>query len=161
MATVTSRDFTLPVDSEHKAAVFRPWTFKGVHMTAFHASWVSFFVSFLSSFAPAALIPVIRDNLNLTSTDIGTSGIATVSGVIFARISMGILCDEIGPRFGHAGLTLLTAPAVFGLSLSTTGTQFIMCRYAPCLEAEINREQLSLMQCDVDLDLICPAVLPE
>lgn len=128
MSRKKSADFVLPVDSEHKAAVFRPWTIKGVHMTSFHASWMSFIVSFMSTFAPAALIPVIREDLNLTSTDVGSAGIAAVTGVISARIIMGAMCDMIGPRYGHAGLMLLTAPAVFGMSLVTNGVEFIICR---------------------------------
>lgn len=123
-----SAEFVLPVDSEHKAAVFRPWKIKGVHMTSFHVSWVSVFVSFMSMFAPAALVPVIRDDIDLTTRDIGAAGIAAVSGVISARIVMGVMCDTIGPRYGHAGLMLLTAPAMFGMSLVSNDAEFIVCR---------------------------------
>ncbi|GMH43588.1 hypothetical protein BSKO_11510 [Bryopsis sp. KO-2023] len=122
-------DFTLPVDSEHKAAVFKPWEFRGVHMRAFHASWLSFFVSFLSTFAPAALSPVIREDLNLTTNDLGAAGIAAVTGVIAARVMMGVLCDTLGPRYGHAGIILTTAPAMFAMALVTGPTGFIICRF--------------------------------
>lgn len=122
-------EFRLPVDSEHKANVFRPWTVRGVHMRSFHASWMSFFVSFLSTFAPAALLPIIREDVDLTTNDIGAAGIAAVTGVISARVLMGALCDTVGPRYGHAGTMLLTAPAVFGMTLITNGAEFVICRF--------------------------------
>lgn len=58
-------------------------------MSAFHLSWLAFFAAFVSTFAPAALLPVIRDNLDLTKTDIGNAGIAAVCGAIAARVGMG------------------------------------------------------------------------
>lgn len=122
-------DFMLPVDSEHKATIFRPYHLRGVHMRAFHASWFSFFTSFLSTFAPAALAPVLREDLNLNKDDLTNAGIAAVTGTIAARIAMGSVCDTVGPRFGHAFLMLLSSPAVFGMALVTTPGGYIACRF--------------------------------
>ncbi|GMH43690.1 hypothetical protein BSKO_11612 [Bryopsis sp. KO-2023] len=120
--------FLLPVDSEHKATVFQPWRFKGAHMVAFHISWISFFTSFVSTFAPAALIPIIREDLDLNGQDLGQAGIAAIVGTIISRIGMGVLCDNFGPRMGHATVMLGTAPAVFLTGLTTGRTGFIACR---------------------------------
>lgn len=43
-------------------------------MMAFHLAWFNFMMCFFATFAPAALMPVIRENLNLSRTDIGLSG---------------------------------------------------------------------------------------
>lgn len=120
--------FKLPVDTEHKATVMRPWYFARPHMSAFHLSWLAFFAAFISTFAPAALLPVIRDNLDLTKTDLGNAGIAAVCGAIAARVGMGSFVDTYGPRFGIGLCIGLTAPAVYCIALCTNAAGFIISR---------------------------------
>ncbi|KAE9454629.1 hypothetical protein C3L33_13465, partial [Rhododendron williamsianum] len=124
-----SEKFPIPVDSEHKATVFRPFSAPAPHMRAFHLAWFSFFCCFVSSFAAPPLLPVIRDNLNLTATDIGNSGIAAVSGAMFARIVMGTACDLFGPRLASASLILATAPVVFCTAMVNSAVSFLLVRF--------------------------------
>uniref|UniRef100_A0A166E8J5 Major facilitator superfamily (MFS) profile domain-containing protein n=1 Tax=Daucus carota subsp. sativus TaxID=79200 RepID=A0A166E8J5_DAUCS len=121
--------FSSPVDSEHKATKLRIQSVAAPHMRAFHLSWISFFACFVSTFAAPPLIPLIRDNLDLTSTDIGNAGVAAVSGAVFARIVMGTLCDLFGPRVASAALMLLTTPAVYCSALANSPASFLLVRF--------------------------------
>ncbi|KAK9108137.1 hypothetical protein Syun_024148 [Stephania yunnanensis] len=122
-------NFELPVDSENKATELRLLSIAKPHMRTFHLSWVSFFACFVSTFAAPPLLPVIRDDLNLTATDIGNAGIASVSGAVFARVAMGTACDLVGPRLASACLILLTAPAVYFFSAASSPVSFLLVRF--------------------------------
>ncbi|THF96535.1 hypothetical protein TEA_027481 [Camellia sinensis var. sinensis] len=77
--------------SEHKATVLHLFTVAQPHMRAFHITWISYFCSFISIFAVAPLLPIIRDNLNLTATEIGNAGIARIASVSRCRLLQS--CD--------------------------------------------------------------------
>lgn len=78
--------------------------------------------------AAAPLLVIIRDNLNLTKQDLSAGNIASVSGAIFSRILMGVICDTFGPRYGHGFLQLLTSSATFCMAVVPNAGAFITVR---------------------------------
>lgn len=94
----------------------------------FHLNWISFFIAFFATFTAPPLIPVIRNDLNLTKEDLGGAAIASVTGAIFSRILIGVVCDSYGPRYGHGFLQLLTCTATYGMALVNNSAGFIVCR---------------------------------
>jgi MFS transporter, NNP family, nitrate/nitrite transporter len=66
--------FSLPVDSEHKALRINLLSFAKPHMRAFHLCWFGFNTSFLSTFAPAAMIPVLRESISADANQLGKAG---------------------------------------------------------------------------------------
>ncbi|CAI5535779.1 unnamed protein product [Closterium sp. Naga37s-1] len=78
---------------------------------------------------PPPLLPVIRDNLDLTKAEIANAGIATVVGAVVSRLVMGTVCDLVGPRYGTSFLLIATVPCVAGMAAVTSAAGFITCRF--------------------------------
>ncbi|KAJ4729270.1 High-affinity nitrate transporter 2.2 [Melia azedarach] len=121
--------FTLPVDADGKATEFRPFSLASPHVRSFHLAWLSLFSCFFSTFSIPPLIPIIREDLRLTETDIGAAGIASFVGSIFSRLAMGPACDLVGPRITSATLSLITAPIILATSLVSSPQSFILVRF--------------------------------
>ncbi|KAJ1430586.1 MFS transporter superfamily [Sesbania bispinosa] len=121
--TDTIAKFALPVDSEHKAMVFKLFSMANTHMRTFYLSWISFFTCFVSTFAATPLVPIIRDNLNLTKSDIGNVGLASVSGRLVNGTSAG--WGNVG-----GGVTQLIMPLVYELIRRAGATPFTAWRIA-------------------------------
>ncbi|KAK4703292.1 MFS transporter, NNP family, nitrate/nitrite transporter, partial [Phenoliferia sp. Uapishka_3] len=65
----------------------------------FHLSWMGFFVAFLSWFAFPPLLPeAIKEDLKLTTAQIGNSNIIALLATLVVRFAMGPLVDRYGPR---------------------------------------------------------------
>src|SRR5688572_10270671 len=88
--------------------------FKTPSMRAFHITWITFFLCFFGWFGIAPLMPIVREALGLTKSQIGNIIIASVAITIFARLVFGWLCDKIGPRICYTVLLIFgSLPVIF------------------------------------------------
>jgi NNP family nitrate/nitrite transporter-like MFS transporter len=99
-------------------------------MRAFHMSWLAFFLCFFGWFGLAPLMPVIRQELHLTKTQIGNAIIASVAITVIARLLIGWLCDRIGPRRAYSWLLILGSIPVMCVGFAHDYTTFLLFRLA-------------------------------
>src|SRR6188474_935937 len=104
--------------------------FKSAPMRAFHITWMTFFVCFFGWFGIAPLMPVIREDLGLTKSQIGNIIIASVAITVFARLFFGWLCDKIGPRISYTILLIVGSIPVMFIGLSNSYETFLLFRLA-------------------------------
>jgi NNP family nitrate/nitrite transporter-like MFS transporter len=113
-----------------KATSLRLFDFRSVPTRVFHITWVTFFLCFFGWFGIASLMPVVREDLGLTKTQIGHIIIASVAITIFARLFFGWLCDRIGPRISYSLLLAFGSLPVMGIGLSNSYESFLLFRLA-------------------------------
>lgn len=113
-----------------KATKINLLDFKTTPMKAFHITWITFFLCFFGWFGIAPLMPVVREDLNLTKTQIGNIIIASVAITIFARLLFGWLCDKIGPRISYSVLLILGSIPVMCIGFSNSYETFLLFRLA-------------------------------
>lgn len=106
------------------------WNFKTPPMRAFHLTWITFFLCFFGWFGIAPLMPLVREDLNLTQSQIGNIIVASVSITIFARLFFGWLCDKIGPRLCYTYLLVFGSIPVMLIGLSDSYESFLLFRLA-------------------------------
>ena len=98
-------------------------------MRAFHMSWFAFFLCFFAWFGIAPLMAVVREELDLTKSQIGNTIIASVAITIVARLFIGWLCDRIGPRLTYTWLLLIGSIPVMLIGLSHSYMSFMLFRF--------------------------------
>jgi len=113
-----------------KATKINLLDFKSAPMRAFHVTWMTFFVCFFGWFGIAPLMPIIREDLGLTKSQIGNIIIASVAITVFARLFFGWLCDKIGPRISYSILLLIGSLPVMLIGLSNSYESFLLFRLA-------------------------------
>lgn len=113
-----------------KSSKIELFSFRAPYMRTFHLSWMAFFLCFFSWFGIAPLMPVIREELELTRSQTGNLVIASVAATIFARLIMGWLCDRIGPRLTYTGLLIAGSFPVMFIGLSNSYETLLLFRLA-------------------------------
>jgi MFS transporter, NNP family, nitrate/nitrite transporter len=120
----------MDIPPKDKATSLHLLDFRSVPTRVFHITWVTFFLCFFGWFGIAPLMPVIREDLGLTKTQIGHIIIASVAITVFARLLFGWLCDRIGPRISYTILLIVGSLPVMGIGLSDSYESFLLFRLA-------------------------------
>ncbi|MDI5919240.1 NarK family nitrate/nitrite MFS transporter [Halomonas sp. LR5S13] len=118
------------MEIRNKANRIRLFTLKTPQMRAFHFSWFAFHLCFFGWFGIAPLMAVVRDDLDLTKTQIGNTIIASVAITIVVRLLIGVLCDRIGPRKAYTWLLCLGALPVMAIGFANSFETFLLARLA-------------------------------
>jgi MFS transporter, NNP family, nitrate/nitrite transporter len=103
---------------------------KGVQMTTFHITWLTFFFCFFAWFGMAPLMKLAKEQLHLTKDQIGNIQIASVSATIIARLLIGRLVDKYGPRLVYTWLLVVCALPVLFIGTSNSYMSFLIFRLA-------------------------------
>ena len=99
-----------------------------VQIRTFHMAWFAFFGAFFAWFGIAPLMIVVREELDLTKSQVGWTIIASVAVTVFARFFIGWLCDRIGPRLSYTYLLMFGAFPVAGIGLADSFESFLFFR---------------------------------
>ncbi|WP_257666294.1 MFS transporter [Parapedobacter tibetensis] len=116
--------------SPKKATTINLLDFKSPQMRAFHLSWIAFFLCFFGWFGIAPLMAIVREELDLSKSQIGNIIIASVAITVIARLFIGWLVDRIGPRITYTYLLVLGALPVIFIGMSTSYESFLIFRLA-------------------------------
>lgn len=105
------------------------FSLSNIQMRTFHITWLTFFFCFFGWFGIAPLMPVVREDLNLTKEEIGNLVIASVFATIFARVVFGRLCDAIGPRLSYTILLILCGIPLLFIGISNNYESLLVFRF--------------------------------
>lgn len=101
---------------------------KMVQIRTFHMTWFAFFACFFAWFGIAPMMIIVREELDLTKSQVGWTIIASVAVTVFARFFIGWLCDRIGPRLAYTWLLVLGSLPVAGIGLADDFASFLVFR---------------------------------
>ncbi|MEQ8854206.1 MFS transporter [Gimesia sp.] len=118
------------MELQNKATRINLFNFSTPQMRAFHMSWFAFFLCFFAWFGIAPLMNIVREEMSLTREQIGWCIIGSVAITVIARLFIGWLCDQIGPRLAYTWLLVLGAIPVMGIGFAHDYTTFLIFRIA-------------------------------
>ncbi len=118
------------MQSNDKATGINLLNFSSRQMRAFHMTWFAFFLCFFAWFGIAPLMPIVREELNLTKEQVGNTIIASVAITIIVRLFIGWLCDKIGPRLSYTLLLTIGSLPVMGIGYAYNYETFLLFRLA-------------------------------
>jgi len=94
-----------------------------------HLTWFAFFISFMVWFAHAPLMVIIRDSMQLTEQEVKILLILNVALTIPARIIVGMLVDQYGPKQMFSSILILGGLINIGFAFTQTYQQLAIVRF--------------------------------
>lgn len=108
---------------------FNIFSFTG-KMKILHLTWFAFFLTFVVWFNLAPMLGAIQASLGLTKPQITTLLILNVALTIPARIIIGMLTDQFGPRKVYSALLIFASIPCFIFAVAENFTQLALARFA-------------------------------
>ncbi|TMW61147.1 hypothetical protein Poli38472_013610 [Pythium oligandrum] len=123
--------YALPVDPAQfdRATEIRPLSLMRPHMRVFHVSWFSAIFGFLGWYAIPPLMPVIKEQMGLTTVEILNSDIASTSSTIISRVVLGPLLELYGPQTVQTLTLWFGAIPIFAAAFVSNVTGLIIVRF--------------------------------
>ncbi len=118
------------MELQNKSTRIRLLDFRSVQMRTFHMTWLAFHLCFFGWFGIAPLMAVVRDDLGLTKSEIGSTIIASVAITVLVRLLIGPLCDKFGARRTYATLLCVGSVPVMAIGLADSFEAFLLARLA-------------------------------
>ena len=94
-----------------------------------HLTWFAFFLTFLVWFNHAPLLLLIKETLHLTDEEVKTILILNVALTIPARIIIGMLVDQYGPRLVYSLLLFFSSFLCFFFALADSFNTLAIARF--------------------------------
>lgn len=116
------------MELQHKATRISLFDLSTPNMRAFHMSWFAFFLCFFAWFGIAPLMKVVREEMQLSQSQVGWCIIGSVAITVLARLFIGWLCDRIGPRLAYTGLLIVGSLPVMGIGFAQNFETFLLFR---------------------------------
>lgn len=123
--------YHLPVDPKQfdRATEVQPCNWLRPHMRIFHVSWMSGITGFIGWYAIPPLMPVIKEQLQLTSGEVLNSDIAATASTIITRIIVGPMLDVYGPQWVQSWLLWLGAIPVACAAFVSSSLGLLIVRF--------------------------------
>ena len=94
-----------------------------------HLGWIAFFLTFFMWFNHAPFLSAIGDTLNLTKDQVKTLLILNVALTIPARVIIGMLTDNFGPRIVYSCILFFGAIPCFTFAFADNYTVLAVSRF--------------------------------
>lgn len=103
--------------------------FKDRKITTLHFTWVAFFITFYVWFNHAPLMASIAETMQLSVQEVKALLILNVALTIPARIAIGMLVDNFGPRIVYSVLLFISSLLCFLFASSTSYEMLALTRF--------------------------------